>query len=203
MHPDGRDIDTAWNPSTFGRRCTRRDCFYDHTEGRRIDDNPEKGMCKYSVRCNRPDCLYDHPEGRTTLRSTEFGCCYADSSPSRMSIDTDRRYDTPLTTQANRTQGAPTWLFQKKKPCMITIASECETTTPKPLCDGVLGKACYTQKDSAPAVPTRDSTAEMKRKHLIEDASTCVISDSLEPLPPASALRVDDSEVLKVSAAGS
>ena len=177
MHPDGRDIDTAWNPSTFGRRCTRRDCFYDHTEGRRIDDNPETGMCKYSVRCNRPDCLYAHPE--------------------------DRHYDTPLTTQANHTQGAPTWLFQKKKPCMITIASECETTTPKPLCDGVLGKACYTQKDSAPAVPTRDSTAEMKRKHLIEDASTCVISDSLEPLPPASALRVDVSEVLKISAPGS
>ena len=93
MHPDGRDIDTAWNPSAFGRRCKRRDCFYDHPEGRRIDDNPEKGMCKYSVRCNRPDCLYDHPEGRTTLRSTEFGCCYFCHDPGHIATDRPRNPD--------------------------------------------------------------------------------------------------------------
>eukprot|EP00435_Cladocopium_sp_Y103_P074954 s32_g52.t1 len=41
-----REIDSELNPCAFGRRCKRQGCFYDHPDGRLIDDDPTKGMCK-------------------------------------------------------------------------------------------------------------------------------------------------------------
>eukprot|EP00439_Symbiodinium_sp_Y106_P023602 s253_g2.t2 len=55
----GRDIDSELNPCAFGRRCKRQGCFYDHPEGRLIDDDPTKGMCKFGIHCvvEEADCV--------------------------------------------------------------------------------------------------------------------------------------------------
>merc|ERR1719272_1217953 len=64
------------NLCAFGRRCKRKDCFYDHPDGRDIDKDPTKGVCKWGAKCKRADCLYDHPEGREPVSGPDLRICF-------------------------------------------------------------------------------------------------------------------------------
>lgn len=46
----------------FGILCKRKECWYLHSAGRSIDDNPELIVCRFGDQCNRPNCFYKHPD---------------------------------------------------------------------------------------------------------------------------------------------
>jgi hypothetical protein len=76
LHQEGREIDNELNVCAFGRRCKRKNCFYDHPDGREIDTDATKAMCKWGDKCRRPDCLYDHPPTRDAILGPDFRICY-------------------------------------------------------------------------------------------------------------------------------
>merc|ERR1711990_14062 len=47
-----------------GRRCGRQDCRFVHTDGRDLDGEPSKVVCKFGLNCSRPECFFRHPQGR-------------------------------------------------------------------------------------------------------------------------------------------
>jgi len=45
-----------------------------HPQGREVDDDPSKGMCRQGLACKRADCLYSHPEGRVVEGQESRAC---------------------------------------------------------------------------------------------------------------------------------
>ena len=51
----------------FNIKCKRKDCWFNHPNGRRIDKNVKNNdikICRYGRKCNRTDCWFNHPDGR-------------------------------------------------------------------------------------------------------------------------------------------
>lgn len=46
----------------FGRMCKRPECWFQHPQGRIIDQDPNLSMCRFGNECGRPDCFYVHPK---------------------------------------------------------------------------------------------------------------------------------------------
>lgn len=46
----------------FGRLCKRPECWFQHPQGRIIDQDPKLTMCRFGNECGRVDCFYVHPK---------------------------------------------------------------------------------------------------------------------------------------------
>ncbi|CAE7471652.1 pabpc1-a [Symbiodinium natans] len=48
----------------YGQACQRAGCWYQHPNGRTIDQNPLKAMCHWGAACDKVDCWRIHPPER-------------------------------------------------------------------------------------------------------------------------------------------
>ena len=58
-------LDNEPSECRYGYECTRKNCGFLHSKGRKID-------CRFDINCTRIDCYFVHPNGRKIDAS---GCC--------------------------------------------------------------------------------------------------------------------------------
>lgn len=47
-----------------GRNCTRSNCWFEHPEGKLMDEAPKAKLCRDGRNCTRQNCWFEHPEGK-------------------------------------------------------------------------------------------------------------------------------------------